>query len=66
MNFTGASNLITGSGPVDEKFSYDMVQCTGTEKTLDECPHSNGSNCYIYAGIWLVCVDPTGKFNNNF
>jgi len=40
---------------VPTNFSYDNVQCTGTEATLDACPHVNTHDCFANEGVWVVC-----------
>ncbi len=47
-------------GPVPSNFSYDNVQCTGTEATLDACPHANTHDCFPNEGAWIVCSNETG------
>ena len=50
-------------GPVSDIFSYDEVQCTGQETTLDSCPHANTEDCFGTEAVGVVCVstDPRSK-----
>ena len=45
----------SAKGAVPTNFSYDDVECVGTEKTLDACPHLNTHDCFSYEGVWIVC-----------
>lgn len=42
-------------GTVPSSFSYDDVKCTGTETTLNACPHSNVHNCFANEGAGVIC-----------
>ena len=42
-------------GLVPTTFSYDDVQCAGTEATLDSCSHLNTHNCVSTEGAGVVC-----------
>jgi hypothetical protein len=50
-------------GPVPDVFSYDDVNCSGQETTLDACPHANVDNCGVGEGAGVICngTDPIGK-----
>ena len=61
MGFTlGAAQVFSNShfGMVPADFSYDNVQCIGTETNLDDCPHDNSHNCSNFEGAGVEC-DPT-------
>ena len=45
-------------GSVSSQFSYDEVECVGTEKTLDECRHDNNHNCGSSEGAGVICGQP--------
>ncbi len=42
-------------GAVQNDFSYDNVNCIGTETSLHNCPHSNSHNCNGGEGAGVVC-----------
>jgi hypothetical protein len=42
-------------GFVPTNFSYDEVGCSGTESTLDSCPHLNAHDCGTTEGAGVVC-----------
>ena len=39
-----------------EKFSYDEVECTGQESTLNECKHDNNDDCSVNEGFGVICA----------
>jgi len=47
-------------GRVSTNFAYDNVKCTGTEATLDACPHANAHDCGSNEGVWIVCNSAAG------
>ena len=47
-------------GQVSTSFSYDEVRCTGTESTLNSCPHNNAHDCGALEGAGVVCNTGTG------
>jgi hypothetical protein len=53
----GAESVQTDSyyGEVLEDFSYDEVQCSGSETELNECPHDNQNDCKSFEGAGVVC-----------
>ncbi len=53
----GAESVQTDSyyGEVLEDFSYDKVQCSGSEAELNECPHENQNDCKSLEGAGVVC-----------
>jgi len=53
----GASNAHSNSyfGTVSANFSYDNVQCIGTEATLDACKHLNVHDCATNEGAGVTC-----------
>ena len=57
----GAESFQTDSyyGKASDYFSYDEVQCTGSESELDECPHENQDDCNYLEAAGVVC-----KLNN--
>ena len=59
LGFTGGVHHYTlGSffGSVSSQFSYDEVECVGTEKSLDECRHDNNHNCGNSEGAGVICA----------
>ena len=42
-------------GPVPPDFSYDDVNCNGTENSLEECGHINSDNCNTQEGAGVIC-----------
>jgi len=42
-------------GLVPDDFSYNAVTCTGTENSMDECPHYNNENCGPTEGAGVIC-----------
>ena len=46
-------------GQVPTSFSYDNVQCAGTETTLNACPHLNTHDCGSREGAGVVCRTAT-------
>ena len=59
----GASSVkcCSSSGPVPTNFSYDNVQCKGTETSLNNCPHLNTHDCGASEGLWISCAATAGK-----
>ena len=53
-------------GQVPSSFSYDEVQCTGTEATLDSCRHQNTHDCGPNEGAGITCNAGTGPIIRNF
>ncbi len=58
LGYSGAIAHFSSSslGSVYAGFSYDDVKCTGTERTLDECVHSNVHNCGPNEGAGVECA----------
>jgi len=58
LGYTDAARFTTGSsfGLVSGNFSYVNVHCSGYEKNIDQCPHSNSHNCDPYSGAGVVCT----------
>ena len=46
-------------------FSYDEVQCLGTEGTLDSCRHFNVHDCGPSEGAGVVCNTGSGPTIGN-
>jgi len=63
LKYSGATSVACCSprGPVPTNFSYDNVQCAGTEATLDACPHANLHDCFPSEGVWIVCNTGIGQ-----
>ncbi len=40
-------------------FSYDDVECLGSESTLDECSHGDTENCQPEEGAGVRCTTGT-------
>jgi hypothetical protein len=62
----GASEVFGNShfGIVPSDFSYDEVGCTGSETTLEQCPHANTEDCGPSEGAGVTCAGtapPVGK-----
>jgi hypothetical protein len=57
LKYSGTSSFVycSSCGSVLTNFSYDDVQCSGTEATLDACPHLNIHDCYANEGVWVPC-----------
>jgi len=57
LGYSGASDIYFGShfGQTPDIFSYDDLYCTGSEFSLDECPHSNEDNCNGFEAAGVVC-----------
>ena len=53
-------------GQVPSGFSYDEVQCLGSEVTLDSCLHANNHDCGPFEGAGIVCNPETGTILNYF
>jgi hypothetical protein len=53
----GAESFQTDSyyGEAFGDFSYDEVQCSGSEAELDKCPHDNQNDCKSLEGAGVVC-----------
>ena len=51
-----ASFSVSTFGLVSNDFSYDDVNCTGTEPTLDDCPHINSEDCSSGEGAGVECA----------
>jgi hypothetical protein len=53
----GAESFQTDSyyGEVFGDFSYDEVQCSGSEAELDKCSHDNQNDCKSFEGAGVVC-----------
>ncbi len=60
MGFLGASRATIESefGNVQDAFSYDNVDCYGTEDALDDCAHLNEDeeNCVGNEAAGVVCI----------
>jgi len=56
LGFTAGAYSVTGNQQVPNSFSYDNVECMGTENTLDECPHLNSDDCGESEGVRVACV----------
>ena len=54
----GAISFQTDSyyGQVSDDFSYDEVQCLGSEVELDECAHDDQNDCKNMEGAGVVCA----------
>ena len=67
LGYRDATGYTTGSqfGPVPQPFSYDDVQCSGYEESLDLCRHSSQINCNSSKGAGVICTidipDPTPR-----
>jgi len=64
LKFTGAFGYACCSprgALASTAFSYDDVKCTGSETTLDACPHANTHDCSASEGVWLTCNAGNGK-----
>ncbi len=51
-------------------FSYDDVDCKGSERKLDQCKHSSKVDCSSSMGIEMYCInynvdDPTTSTSTN-
>ena len=57
LGYSGATDVYTGSyfGVTPDDFSYDDVYCSGSETSLDDCPHNNEENCNGYEAAGVVC-----------
>ncbi len=57
LGFIGAVSATTNShfGDVSGSFTYDDVQCDGTENSLDDCVHSYYINCQGQKGAGVIC-----------
>lgn len=60
LGFIRSANFTVHSrfGPIRGNFSYNNVECSGNESTLDECPHSNVERCTASDGAGV-------QFTNN-
>ena len=60
MGFPGAGRATIESqfGNVQDKFSYDNVDCYGTEDALDDCTHLNEDeeNCGGGEAAGVICI----------
>jgi hypothetical protein len=58
LGFDGVDYVVTDSffGQVEGTFSYDNVECTGDESSLDECSHLDESNCTTDEGAGVICL----------
>ncbi len=66
MGYPGALEITTKSkfGPVTGNFSSSEVNCTGTEKKLDECEQKiEVTNCGPDDAAGLVCNPKLGNFS---
>ena len=59
MEFTVGSKF----GNVSADFSFDQVECSGQENTLEDCKHDNIDDCGPDEGAGVVC---TGWFPKHF
>jgi hypothetical protein len=67
LGFSGGATSVqccSAYGAVPTTFSYDEVGCTGTETTLDSCPHQNTHDCGTGEGAGVVCN--TGTTGDKF
>ena len=60
LKYGASGNSYEPDRNVDSNFSYDDVKCTGSETSLDACPHANQHNCRPNEGIWIVCASTEG------
>lgn len=58
LGFSSASRVTKGSyfGKVSNEFSFDDMNCTGSESNLTACEHEAYDNCNGYEGAGLKCV----------
>ena len=47
-------------GNVSAEFSFDQVDCSGTEETLEDCKHENTDDCGPDEGAGVVCQENSG------
>ena len=47
-------------GNVSAEFSFDQVDCSGTEETLEDCKHENTDDCGPDEGAGVVCTKDSG------
>ena len=48
-------------GNVSAEFSFDEVDCSGQEETLEDCKHENTDNCGPDEGAGVVCHENSGN-----
>ena len=59
--YGGADNYYTYSyiGLPSTNFSFDYLECNGTESHLSDCFHAENTTCYDYEGVWIYCNTKT-------
>jgi hypothetical protein len=57
LGFAGVETVHSGSyfGNVYPTFSYEKVDCTGDEASLDDCPWAGLDDCGFWDGAGVVC-----------
>ena len=53
----GSATSFSHFGRVPDSFALDNVQCVGTERTLQDCPHLTRDDCSGYEGAGVVCTN---------
>ncbi len=63
LGFNGVVDIKVKStyGPVPSVFAFDNVNCTGTETSLNDCPHANVDDCTSFEGAGVVCNTETAE-----
>ena len=41
---------------MSSNFSFDQVECSGGENSLEDCKHENTANCGQDEGAGVVCI----------
>ena len=59
LGFAGVDVFYTNShfGEVPDDFSYDDVECSGSERTLDDCYSNFPDNCGYQEGAGVRCLE---------
>ena len=61
LGFSKAAEFTVSSkfGNVSADFSFDQVECSGQEITLEDCKHDNTEDCGPDEGAGVVCLQET-------
>ena len=61
LGFQEAEYFTTESkfGKVTEDFSFDQVECSGQEESLDDCKHDDTEDCGADEAAGVVCKGKT-------
>ena len=66
--YGGASKSRTSEYiPADySNFSFDYLNCTGSESQLRDCFHAENTSCTYYDGVWINCITHSSQGETTF